>query len=108
MTQLDITGLLALMSIPSAFTGLCFWMVQRKITRRDAARERQDAARKKNEFLVIKGVTAAIALGEATALSVQRLDLKCNGEMAKALEYARKVKHEQKDFLNEQGIENLY
>lgn len=34
--QLDMTGLLALMSIPSAITGFCFWLLQKNITKRDA------------------------------------------------------------------------
>ena len=106
--QLDVAALLALMSIPSAVTGFCFWLLKKSITKRDATRDKQEAARKKNELLVIKGVGAAIALGEATAKSVQRLDPNCNGEMKGALEYAQKVKHEQKDFLHQQGIENLY
>ena len=36
------------------------------------------------------------------ALSAQR------GRLEAALEYARKIKHEQKDFLTEQGIKALY
>ena len=104
---IDFLSLLALMGIPSAVTGLCFWAIQKSITRRDAKRDRQEEARKKNELLLIKGVGAAIALGEATAQSIKRLDSKCNGEMEKALEYARAVKHEQKDFLNEQGVKNF-
>lgn len=106
--QLDIMGLLALMSIPSAVTGFCFWLVQKSINKRDAERDKREEARKKNELLVIKGVGAAIALGEATAKSVQRLDPNCNGDMKGALEYAQQVKHEQKDFLHAQGINNLY
>ena len=31
-----------------------------------------------------------------------------NGELTAALEYAQKVKHEQKDFLTEQGVKNMY
>lgn len=108
MVQLDTTGLLVLMGVPSAITAFCFWLLQRSLTKRDVVRDKQEAARKKNELLVIKGVGAAIALGEATAKSVKRLDPKCNGDMKDALEYAQKVKHEQKNFLHEQGIENLY
>lgn len=41
--------------------------------------------------------------------AVQRIpDAKCNGDMHAALEYAQKVKHEQKDFLREQALENLH
>jgi hypothetical protein len=108
MIQIDIAGLVVMMGIPSAITGLCFWVIQRKITKRDARQERQDTARKKNEVLLIKVTNASLALGEATAKSVQRLDIKCNGDMSKALAYAEKVKHEQKDFLQEQGVENLF
>jgi len=106
--QLEIASLIALMGIPSAITGFCFWLIQKNIIKRDAARDKQEEARKKNDLLVIEGVGAAIALGEATARSVQRLDPDCNGDMKGALEYAQKVKHEQKDFLRKQGIENLY
>ncbi len=107
--QIDIMGLLALMSIPSAITGFCFWLLQKNITKRDAVRDKQEEAKKENELLLIRGVGAAIALGEATARAMQRIpDAHCNGDMKEALEYAQKVKHEQQDFLRKQGIENLY
>ena len=52
---------------------------------------------------------AAIALGEATAQAVQRIpDAHCNGDMHAALEYARKVKHEHKEFMTEQSVQALY
>lgn len=107
--QLDMTGLLALMSIPSAITGFCFWLLQKNITKREADHNKREEAQKKNELLLIRGVGAAIALGEATARAVQRIpDAHCNGDMHEALEYAQKAKREQQDFLREQGIENLY
>lgn len=106
---MDIMTVVAAMSIPSAITGLAFWAIEKKIERREAEQDRKDEARKKNEIIVIKGVTAAIALGEATARAVQRIpDAHCNGDMHSALEYAGKIKHEQKDFLTEQGVEAIY
>jgi hypothetical protein len=96
------------MSIPSAITGFFFWMLQKRINKRDEKRDQQDEARKKKELLVIQGVGAAIDLGEATAKSVRRLDSDSNGDIKKALEYAQSVKHEQKNFLQKQGINNLY
>lgn len=113
----DLVIKILLILITSA-TGFCFWSLQRKITKRDAYRDKQEEerrkqdearneARKDHELLLIKSVNASIALGEATAQSVQRLDINCNGEMKKALEYAREVKHEQKDFLNKQGVCNF-
>jgi len=104
--EIDMLTVLAFMGVPSAVTGLCFWAIQRNISKRDAKREELDKAREKNELLMIKGIGAAIALGEATARAIK--DGKCNGELAAALEYAQKVKHEQKDFLTEQGVKNLY
>jgi hypothetical protein len=104
--EIDMLTVLAFMGVPSAVTGLCFWTIQRNITKRDAKRDEIDKAREKNELLVIKGIGAAIALGEATARAIK--DGKCNGELTAALEYAQKVKHEQKDFLTEQGVKNMY
>ena len=100
---------LAAMGIPSAFTGFCFWMLKRKLDRRQRDEERKDEARRRNEVIVIEGVNAAIALGEATAKAVQRIpDAKCNGDMAAALRYASEVKHKHKDFMTEQGVDALY
>lgn len=126
-----ITTLAVAMGVPSAITGFCFWLLERKIQKRDEkekeerlARQKEldekeekrqreiderDQAREKNELYLIKSVGAAIALAEATAKAVQRIpDAKCNGDMHAALEYAQKVKHEQKDFLNEQALHQLY
>ena len=104
--QIDLTVILAFMGVPSAVTAFCFWAIQKNITKRDAKRDELDKAREKNELLLIRSVGAAIALGEATAHAIR--DGKCNGEMSAALEYAQKVKHEQKDFMTEQGVKNLY
>lgn len=113
------TGITIFLSlIPSAIIGLGVWLIQRSINKhdmervkREESREKQEEARnearKKNEVLLIKLVGASISLGEATAVSVQRMDPLCNGDMKKALEYAQNVKHEQKDFLNEQGVEHF-
>lgn len=113
------TGITIFLSLmPSTIIGLGVWFMQRSINKHDKERvKREDSrekqedarneARKKNEVLLIKLVGASISLGEATAVSVQRLDPMCNGDMKKALEYAQTVKHEQKDFLNEQGVEHF-
>ena len=105
-----------LLIIMTATTGFGFWNLQRKITRRDAERDSQEEerrkqeearneARKKHELFLVKGMGALMALSEATACAVK--DGHCNGEMTTALKYAQRIKHEQKDFLNEQGVENL-
>lgn len=106
--------------IPGAVAAFCFWLLERKIERRskkeDEERNRRqkevdkmEAARQQNELLTAKAIGASIALGEATARAVQRIpDAHCNGDMDAALDYAAKIKHEQKEFLYGQGIENIY
>ena len=107
-------------SIPSALTGFCFWLIQQKIQKQAAKREQEERERRQrreererlreqNQMLLLQSVNAAIALGEATAKAVQRIpDAHCNGDMHAALEYAEKVKHEQKDLLTRQGLGSLY
>ena len=88
--------------IPSALVAL---MIRRFEARMDA----KEKAREKQELLLVKGINASIALGEATAEAVARIpDAHCNGDMHAALDYAKKIKHEQKDFLTRQGIESIY
>lgn len=92
--------------IINALIGFAIWQLQRRQTRREKIEEERDAARARNEALIVKSVGASIALGEAAAIALK--NGKCNGETEAALAYARQIKHEQKDFLTEQGIKNLY
>jgi len=117
---MDVTAIVIAASIPSALTGFCFWLIEQRLQKRAKKREDEEKERRKEEekreklreqqeLLLVQGVGAAIALGEATAKAVQRIpDAHCNGDMHAALDYAAKVKHEQKDFLARQGIEALY
>lgn len=107
------------LGIPSALTGFLVWNFERKIAKREAKREKEQEERHKKEaerekareelqILTIQGVSAAIALGEATAKAVQRIpDAHCNGDMHDALTYAIKIKHKQKDFLTRMGIASV-
>ena len=106
--------------LPSAVTAFCFWCIEHKIQKAEKKREeeekkrREDAEkreklREQQELFLVQGVNAAIALGEATAKAVQRIpDAHCNGDMHAALDYAAKVKHDQKDFLTKQGIVQIF
>ena len=117
---MDIETLLIAMSIPSAVTGFCFWLIEHRINQREREEEKKreqhqqdmdqkERLREESQFLILQSVNAAIALGEATAKAVQRIpDANCNGDMCAALEYATKVKHEQKEFLTKQGIQNIF
>ena len=98
--------------IPTALTGLLIRRLEKKMEKKETKREKERATaeqnRQKNEFLIIKGIGAAIALSEATAEAVQRIpDAHCNGDMHAALEYAKKVKHEHKDFLYEKAVDSI-
>lgn len=116
----DFSQLFMLMGIPSAVTAFCFWLVERKIKKRDEKysesqkkkqekMEQKEKVREESQYLLLQSVNAAIALAEATAKAVQRIpDAHCNGDMHAALEYAKEVKHEQKEFLARQGIHNIY
>lgn len=107
------------MGIPSAVTGFCFWLIQRKLTQRDQEQEQKrkqreayvdekEQRRDELQYMVIQSVNAAIALSEATAKAVQKIpDAHCNGDMDEALDYAMKIKHDQKEFLTKQGIKNI-
>lgn len=116
---MSIGGLIALMGIPSAITGFCFWWIEHRIQRREKKRDLQEEQRRKKseereraredlEIIIIQGNNAAIALAEATAKAVQRIpDAHCNGDMHAALDYAAQIKHTQKEFLTKQGIQAI-
>lgn len=107
-------------TVPSAFTGFCFWLLEKRIEKRSKAeaeerekRQREsddrEKARQQSEYLTLKAIGAALALSEATARAVQRIpDAHCNGDMHEALEYAAKIKHEQKDFLYGESVKSIY
>lgn len=107
-------------AIPSAICGFGVWLIERRISKRDKLAEekhkkeqeeleKREKTRQENEFMTLKSVGAALALAEATAKAVQRIpDAKCNGDMHAALEYAAKIKHEQKDFIERIGIQTIY
>lgn len=106
---MNVQTLLIAMGVPSAITAFCFWLLEMTIKKRQKETDEKDAARRKNEVIIIESVNAAIALGEATARAVQHIpDANCNGEMSAALKYATDIKHKHKDFITKQGIEALY
>ena len=106
---MDVTAIIVAASIPSALTGFFFWLIEQSIRKRaEKEVDAREQIREKNELCIINCVNASLALGEATARAVQRIpDAHCNGDMHAALDYAQKVKHEQKDFLNEQALKQI-
>ena len=112
--------LLVALGVPTAVTGFLIRRFEKSLDKREAARQAEQAAQakkaeereKQREMLernLIQSTTASMALGEAVARAVQRIpDAHCNGDMHAALEYATKVKHDQKDFLTALGIHALH
>lgn len=125
----------AICGIPSAVTvaivGFFVWLLERSIVKRETARAEEDAKREKAreaeeakleaertkqensrkvfEKNLLASTNAALAVSEATARAVQRIpDAHCNGDMHAAFNYAAKIKHEQRDFLAAQGIDNIF
>ncbi|MBQ9612482.1 MAG: serine/threonine protein kinase [Lachnospiraceae bacterium] len=98
--------------IPTAVTGFGFWLIEKKISERDERMkkdaENRDNQRKEYELSQLNMTVATMALAEATAAAVQRIpDAHCNGDMHRALDYANKIKNEQKDFLRRQAINSI-
>ncbi len=104
--SLSLPQFIVVMGLPSAMTGFGFWLLERKMEKREKKREEKEKTRETQEFLMVKSIGAAIALGEASAIALKNGHT--NGETEAALEYARKVKHEQKEFLTRQGIEAIF
>lgn len=132
---MTVGELAAICGIPSAVTvaivGFFVWLLERSIVKRETARAEKDAKREKAreaeeakleaertkqensrkvfEKNLLASTNAALAVSEATARAVQRIpDAHCNGDMHAALNYAAKIKHEQRDFLAAQGIDNIF
>jgi len=68
--------------------------------------EEHEKAREDLMILLVKSTRASIALGEATAHALQRGYT--NGDTEAALAYATKVKREQKEYLDEQGVHAMF
>ena len=98
--------------LPAAVLGIGIWLLERRIGRvldqRQHLQDERERSRRAYELCQLNMSLASMALAQATAKAVERIpDAHCNGEMHAALEYAQKVKAEQKDFLKKQAIDNL-
>lgn len=92
-------------SIPSALTGLAVWALKRTIDKHEKDRKAAEEMREEFDIMIIESVNSAIALGEATATALKNGHT--NGGTDGALEYARSVKHKQKEFLTRKGVEHI-
>lgn len=110
VAQLIMTGI-------TAFAGFMIWRLQRRIQKRDEAKEKAEAEkqaeldRQKRDVqqyqrFMIQTQRTLTKLCVATAIAVR--DGHSNGEMTTALEIMEIVAREQRDFLVEQGINGLF
>ena len=98
-----------LFGIPGAVTGAIIWVWQRRLDKKEAAREKKEQNREQLELIMLESIQAATAVSRATAEAVQRIpEFKCNGDMTKALEYESKVKHRRREFLDGLGVHALH
>ncbi len=117
---MNVWAIIGAMGIPTAVTTLGLWWIQRTIIRQEKQREKEEAKREaaiqerekerqKMMVTLLTSINASIALGEATARAVERIpDANCNGDMHEALKYVQDVKHDQKEYLMQLGVKNLY
>lgn len=95
--------------VPSAITGLAIWFLKRWIDKKDSKREEREQNTEQLMIMIMQTSRATAILAEATARAVQRIpDAKCNGDMTAALEKAKAIQNEEKDFLIDQGIKHIF
>ncbi|WP_317853785.1 serine/threonine protein kinase [Chakrabartyella piscis] len=93
---------------PSICSGIALRFMQIKLDKVAEEAKKHEQDRVQYEMCIMKMSTASMALAEATAKAVQRIpDAKCNGDMHEALDYAKKVKNETKDFVNQKAVEHF-
>lgn len=101
--------ILAAAGIPSAILGLAIWFLKRSIDKREAKRDERERNTEQLMLLIMQTSRATNILAEATAKAVQRIpDAHCNGDMTSALERARNIQQEEKDFIMNQGIKHIF
>lgn len=103
-----ITTILLSASIPSAIVGFLFWLIKRKIQKREDERAKRDERQEALQLIILDSVNGSINLAEATARAIQRIpDAQCNGDMHAALEAMERTKVRQQRLIMEAGIHNL-
>ncbi len=95
--------------IPSAIMGLLMWWIKKKIDKQDEERQERERNQERLMILIMQTGRATSVLSEATARAVQRIpDAHCNGDMKKALDDAKRIQTEEKDFIINKGIKHIF
>ena len=99
---MNIWAIITAVGLPTSVVGTIVGIVFRRIEKR---LDSEKKARRDFELFQIKALTATMGLCEANAIALK--NGKCNGETRGALEYMKKVKHEQREFLISNGVEHI-
>ena len=113
----ELSAVQLVMLSVSTLMGFMIWRLQRKIQRKEDAKEKAEIAkqaeheRQKRDIqqyqrFMIQTQRTLTKLCVATAIAVR--DGHSNGEMSTALEIMEAVAREQRDFLVDQGINGLF
>lgn len=95
--------------VPSTLMGLLVWWIKKKIDKQDEERQEREKNQERLMILIMQTGRATSVLSEATARAVQRIpDAHCNGDMKKALDDAKRIQTEEKDFLINKGIKHIF
>ena len=86
----------------SIISGMVFFFLQRFFKKKAKKDEERDAAKARENLLIIKAIDAVGKLTYADAIAIR--DGKTNGEMKSAIEAYRKADEELYEFLLEQSV----
>lgn len=106
---MGIWDILMSWGVPSALIGFVMWWLKRYIDKMEKKREAREQNTERLMLLIMQTSRATNVLAEATAKAVQRIpDAHCNGDMTSALETARRIQSEEKEFIMNQGIKHIF
>lgn len=97
---MGITAIITILtSVSSSVIAGCLMFY---INRREKKEDEREEARLKRTYLLLKNIQAQGSVLEKVAVCVK--NGRVNGDMEEALQYQMEMKHELKDFLDEQAI----
>lgn len=96
---------LLIMAIPSLLSGIMLWWVKGYFARRDRREDEREETREDYTLFVLRGITASLSLGQATADIIERETTSM--ELSSARTYASEIKGEINNFIFKQGAKNI-
>ncbi len=91
---------------PGIITGIFLFILEKKLTMRDKRAKQSDETRNNYIKLIIDLTLATHALSEATAVALQTGTN--DGSITRAIKYASDIKKMHRDFLETNGIKNIF